>query len=125
MSWRTRLRWLVGAAVALIAGVIALADDPHWLVRLAGAAVFCGLAAALLDAIVFVRSWDVDGRRWWIPSLVSRGRVVVVDDRRVVELRHTYPARLRVNGERGHRDLVLNPLVSVRDLDRWFDEIAG
>jgi hypothetical protein len=73
---------------------------------------------------VFVRTWDVDGQRWWVPRLTSRGRVIPVDDQRVVELRHTYPPRLRIIGSKGERDLVMNPLVSVRDLDRWFDRIA-
>jgi len=125
LTWRTWLRGVLAAFVALSGGVVALADDATWYVRIVGVVVFATLMALVLDVVVFSRSWDVDGRRWWVPTLASRGRIIPVDDQRVVELRHTYPARLRISGDKGARDVVLNPLVSVRDLDRWFDAIAA
>ena len=124
LSWRSWWRVVTSALVSVAAGVVALADTV-WFVRLLAAVVFAALLVAVVDAVVFVRSWDVDGRRWWVPSLLSRGRIIPVDDQRVVELRSTYPARLRISGSRGQRDLLLNPLVSLGDLDRWFDEIAA
>jgi hypothetical protein len=124
LSWRTWLRWALALVVTLALGVIAATDSAAWYVRLVALAGFLGGLVITLDVLVFIRTWDVDGRRWWVPRLTSRGRMIPVDDQRVVELRHTYPPRLRIAGSKGERDLVLNPLVSVRDLDRWFDRIA-
>lgn len=125
LSWRTWLRWVCAVVLGFSGGVVALADDAAWYARIVGLVVFGVLVALALDVVVFARSWDVDGRRWWVPTLLSRGRIIPVDQQRVVELRHTYPARLRISGDQGARDVALNPLVSVRDLDRWFDEIAA
>ena len=124
LSWRTWLRWALAVAVTFAIGVLAATDSAAWYVRLVALAGFLAGLVLSLDVLVFIRTWDVDGQRWWVPRLTSRGRVIPVDDQRVVELRHTYPARLRVSGSKGERDLVMNPLVSVRDLDRWFDRIA-
>ncbi len=125
LSWRSWWRWIASGCSALAFGIVAAAADPAWYIRLVAAAVFVLLVAALLDVVVFARSWEVDGRRWWVPTLLSRGRIIPVDDQLVVELVSSYPARLRIVGERGTRDVVLNPLMSVRDLGRWFDAIAG
>ena len=124
LSWRTWLRWIAVVVVTFVIGVLAATDSLAWYLRLVAAVAFLVGLAALLDVAVFIRTWDVDGQRWWVPRLLARGRIIPVDDRRVVELRHTVPARLRISGSKGSRELVLNPLVSVRDLDRWFDEIA-
>ncbi len=124
LSWRTW--WRVAAAVllAFAAGVVAATDTVAWWWRIVGAAAFVVVFAAALDVVVYHRTWDVDGRRWWIPSLIARGRIIPVDDQRVVELRSTFPVRLAVTGSKGERTLAMNPLVSYRDLDRWFDRIA-
>lgn len=113
------------AFAAFAVGVLAATDSVAWYLRVVAAAAFLGALVVLLDVLVFIRTWDVDGQRWWVPRLTSRGRVIPVDDQRVVELRHSLPARLRISGSKGARDLVMNPLVSVADLDRWFDEIAA
>jgi len=125
LSWRTWSRWVAAVVATFVIGVLAATDSLVWYLRLVAAIVFLVALAALLDVAVFIRTWDVDGQRWWVPRLLARGRIIPVDDRRVVELRHTVPARLRISGSKGSRELVLNPLVSVRDLDRWFDEIAA
>jgi hypothetical protein len=125
LSWRTWLRWLATALATFVAGVLAATDSLAWYLRIVAAAAFLGGLVVLLDVLVFIRTWDVDGQRWWIPRLTSRGRVIPVDDQRVVELRHTLPARLRISGSKGARELLMNPLVSVADLDRWFDDIAA
>ena len=125
LSWRTWSRWVAVVVATFVIGVLAATDSLVWYLRLVAAIVFLVALAALLDVAVFIRTWDVDGQRWWVPRLLARGRIIPVDDRRVVELRHTVPARLRISGSKGSRELVLNPLVSVRDLDRWFDEIAA
>lgn len=125
LSWRTWARWAAGLFATFSVGVLAATDSVPWYLRIVGAAGFVAGMVVLLDVLVFIRTWDVNGQRWWVPRLTARGRIIPVDDRRVVELRHTYPARLRISGAKGTRDLVLNPLVSVRDLDRWFDEIAA
>jgi hypothetical protein len=125
LSWRTWARWTLALIVTFAIGVVAATDSAAWYARLVALVGFLVGLALTLDVVVFVRTWDVDGQRWWVPRLTSRGRVIPVDDQRVVELRHTYPARLRIVGSKGKRDLVMNPLVSARDLDRWFDRIAG
>ena len=124
LSWRTWSRWALALVVTFAIGVVAATDSVAWYVRLLTLVGFLAGLVVTLDVLVFVRTWDVDGQRWWVPRLTSRGRVIPVDDQRVVELRHTYPPRLRITGSKGERDLVMNPLVSVRDLDRWFDRIA-
>ena len=125
LSWRTCIRWIVAVAVTLAVGVLAATDSVPWYFRIVAVAGFVGGMVVLLDVVLFIRTWDVDGQRWWVPRLTSRGRIIPVDDRRVVELHRTYPARLRIVGDKGARDLVMNPLISVRDLDRWFDGIAA
>ena len=125
LSWRTWLRWGVAVLVTLAIGVLAATDSVPWYLRIVATAGFVVGMIAVLDVVVFTRTWDVDGQRWWVPRLTARGRIIPVDDQRVVELRHSYPSRLRISGSKGSRDLVLNPLVSVTDLDRWFDEIAA
>ncbi len=125
LSWRTWTRWIAVLFVTFSVGVLAATDAAPWYLRIICAAGIVAGMVVLLDVVVFIRAWDVDGQRWWVPRLTARGRVIPVDDQRVVELRHTFPARLRISGSKGTRDLVLNPLVSVRDLDRWFDEIAA
>ncbi len=125
LSWRTWLRWLAALALTLAVGILAATDSVPWYFRIVAVFGFLGGMVVLLDVALFIRTWDVDGQRWWVPRLTSRGRIIPVDDRRVVELHHTYPARLRISGDKGQRDLVMNPLVSVRDLDRWFDRIAA
>lgn len=125
LSWRTWLRWAVALLVTLAIGVLAATDDVPWYARTLAVVVSLAGVVLVVDVVVFIRTWDVDGQRWWVPRLTSRGRIIPVDDRRVIELRRTYPARLRIIGDQGARDLVLNPLVSIRDLDRWFDRIAA
>ena len=116
---------MVACCLTLTVGVLAATDTVPWYFRIVAVVGFLAGAVVLLDVVVFIRTWDVDGQRWWVPRLTSRGRIIPVDDRRVVELHHTYPARLRIAGDKGSRDLVMNPLISVRDLDRWFDRIAA
>lgn len=125
LSWRTWSRWTVALAGTLAVGVLAATDDAPWYLRSIAALAFLGGIVLVVDVVVFTRTWDVDGQRWWVPRLTARGRVIPVDDQRMVELRRTRPARLRITGDRGSRDLVVNPLVSGRDLDRWFDRIAA
>jgi hypothetical protein len=124
LSWRTWLRWSLALTATFAIGVLAATDSAAWYLRLVALVGFLGGLVLSLDVLVFIRTWDVDGQRWWVPRLTSRGRVIPVDDQRVVELRHSYPPRLRITGSKGERDLVMNPLVSVSDLDRWFDRIA-
>ena len=125
LSWRTWLRWVVVLVATLAVGVLAATDSVPWYFRIVAVGSFLGGIVVLADVVLFIRTWDVDGRRWWVPRLTSRGRIIPLDDRRVIELHHTYPARLRISGDQGQRDLVMNPLVCVRDLDRWFDRIAA
>jgi hypothetical protein len=124
-SWRTWLRWSILLVVTLAIGVLAATDSVAWYLRLLFAVAFVVGAALALDAVVLLRAWEVDGIRWWIPNLAARARIIPVDEQRVVELVHTYPARLRITGSKGSRDVVVSPIVSYRDLDRWFDVIAG
>jgi len=125
LSWRTWLRWSLLLAVTLAFGVLAATDSVAWYLRVPFGALFLVGAAFALDTVVLLRAWEVDGVRWWIPTLVARARIIPVDDRRVVELVNSYPARLRISGSKGERDVVVSPVVSYRDLDRWFDAIAG
>jgi hypothetical protein len=125
LTWRTRLRWLALVALTLSVGLVALTAGVLWFARLACGLFFLAGTALVLDAMVYVRTWEVDGRRWWIPSLWARARIIPVDDQRVVEVVGTLPARFRITGSKGSRDVLLSPVLSRHDVDLWFDRIAA
>ncbi len=125
LSWRTWWRVAGAIVLAFAIGVVAATDTVAWWWRIIGAGAFLVVLAAALDVVVYHRTWDVDGRRWWIPSLIARGRIIPVDDQRVGERRATLPGRRAGTRAKGGRPPAMNPLVSYRDLDRWFDRIAA
>ncbi len=123
-SWRTWLRVLVQAFVALVLGVLALTPDAPWWLRLV-----CGLVAAAgiyltVDALVFARSWRLSERALHVPTLWSRKREIS-GQALAVELTGGRRPVVRVSGPRGSRLIGANPLVAGRDLRTWFDRIPA
>jgi len=123
LSWRTWIAVALQVLVALAVGVIALTPDASWLIRIGCGAWFLLGAYWVLDAVVFARSWRFTDRALHIPSLLSRRREISGDPELVVELVGRRPCSVQVTGPRGSRRIAANPLVSARDLRRWFDAV--
>ncbi len=123
LSWRSRLR-IVGAGVATFAaGAVAATAGTSWIVRIVAGLLFVVGAGLVLDAIVLASSWRMTASALEIPTLLARRRQVVGRDDLVVELRHGAWSRLAVVGPGGTRLVRINPLISGRDVRRWWDSL--
>lgn len=125
LGWRSRSRIAAAVVLTFGLGVPAAAAGVPWLLRLVFAALFLGGVGTCLDAIVFTSSWRFTASALKIPTLLSRrrevsGRASGRDDL-TVELRDGWWSRLAVTGPNGTRVERINPLVSGRDLRRWWD----
>ena len=123
-SWRSRVRICVVALVTFAAGVVAATAGASWSARVVAGVVFVTGAIALVDAIVLTSSWRMTASSLKIPSLANRRREVVGRDDLAVSLVGRRVGAVVVEGERGARRLLVNPLVSPTDLRRWFDAMA-
>ena len=120
LGWRSRLR-IVGAILLTFAnGVVAATAGAGWWLRVPAALVFLVGAALCLDAIVFAASWRFTPSALEVPTLLSRRRAITGRDDLVVELVDGWWSRLALTGPAGTRTERINPLVSARDLRRWW-----
>lgn len=120
LGWRSRLRIVRAILLTFANGVVAATAGAGWWLRVPAAALFLTGAAACLDAIVFAASWRFTASSLEIPTLVSRRRAITGRDDLVVELLGGWWSRLAVTGPAGTRTVWINPLVSARDLRRWW-----
>lgn len=121
LGWRSRLRIALAGLVTFAVGVLAATAGVPWPVRVVAAVAFLGGVYLCLDAIVFTASWRFTPSALRIPTLWSRHREVSGRDDLTVELRAGTWSRLAVTGPHGAREERVNPLVSARDLRRWWD----
>lgn len=121
LGWRSRLRIAAGVAVTFVVGVVAATPGAPWPVRIVAAAAFVFGAYLCLDAIVFGSSWRFTDTALKVPTLRSRHREIAGRDDLTVELADGWWSRLVVTGPNGARHEHVNPLISGRDLRRWWD----
>lgn len=123
LSWRSRVRIGVGALVTFAAGVVAATAGAGWLARSVAAVVFLVGVYTVVDAIVFTSSWRFTPAALKVPTLLSRRREIVGRDELAVELRAGPWSHLGVTGPNGTRVERINPLISGRDLRRWWNSV--
>ena len=121
LGWRSRVRIAAGMLVTFGAGVVAATSGAFWPLRVVTALVFLVGAAACLDAVVFAASWRFTPTALQIPTLLSRRREVSGRGDLTVELRDGRWSQVAVIGPNGTRAERVNPLISGRDLRRWWD----
>jgi hypothetical protein len=121
LGWRSRVRIAGGVLVTVVVGVLAATSGLLWPLRMLAGAVFLGGAYLCLDAIVFTSSWRFTASALKVPTLLSRRREISGRDDLTVELCAGWWSRLGVIGPNGRRTERINPLVSSRDLRRWWD----
>ena len=121
LGWRSRARIALAVLVTFVVGVVAATAGVSWPVRLLAAMAFLAGAYLCLDAIVFTASWRFTPTALRIPTLRNRHREVSGRDDLTVELREGGWSRLLVIGPQGTRVERVNPLISARDLRRWWD----
>lgn len=121
LGWRSRVRIALAALVTFAVGVLAATADVPWPVRILAALAFGGGVYACLDAMVFTASWRFTPTALRIPTLLSRRREVAGRGDLTVELHDGAWSRLHVVGPHGTRSERINPLISGRDLRRWWD----
>lgn len=109
--------------VTFLVGVLAATSGAPWLVRLAAAVVFLMGTVVCLDAVVFTSTWRFTASALKIPTLLSRKREISGRDDLTVELHDGFWSSLGVSGPNGTRIERVNPLVSGRDLRRWWDTV--
>lgn len=123
LGWRSRARIAVGVLATFAAGVLAATSGLAWPLRIVAAAAFVAGAYTCLDAIVFTSSWRLTHAALKIPTLASRHREVAGRDDLTVELHDGWWAQLAVTGPNGTRRERVNPLISGRDLRRWWSSL--
>lgn len=121
LGWRSRLRIAAGVAVTFAFGVVAATPDGPWPIRLVAAVAFVFGVYLCLDAIVFGSSWRFTETVLKVPTLRSRHREIAGRGDLTVELHDGWSSRLVVTGPNGTRSERVNPLISGRDLRRWWD----
>lgn len=122
-GWRSRARIAAAVVLTFLAGVPAATAGVAWPIRIGSAAVFLLGVYGCLDAIVFTSSWRFTDAALKIPTLASRKREVSGRDDLTVELHDGWWSRLVVTGPNGTRRERVNPLVSGRDLRRWWNSL--
>ena len=121
LGWRSRVR-IVGAIVLTFGvGVLAATPGAFWPLRIVAAVAFLIGVAVCLDAIVFASSWRFTPASLKVPTLVSRGREIAGREDLTVELHDRGWAKLGIVGPNGTRFERINPLISGKDLRRWWD----
>lgn len=123
LGWRSRARIAVGVLLTFAAGVLAATAGVVWPVRLLSVLLFVAGVYGCLDAIVFTSSWRFTNAGLKVPTLASRKREVSGGDGLTVELHDGWWSRLGVTGPNGTRVERINPLVSGRDLRRWWNSL--
>ena len=123
LTWRSRARIAAGCVGTFAAGVIAATSGAGWFVRAVGAALFLLGVYVVLDAVVFASSWRMTGAALKIPTLASRHREVAGREDLAVELHESVWSQLGITGPNGVRLERVNPLISGRDLRRWWDSL--
>lgn len=121
LSWRSRARIAAGVLVTFAVGVVAATPGAPWYVRVVAVAAFVGGTYTVLDAMVFASSWRFTSAALKVPTLLSRRREIAGNPDLTVELRDAAWSRLAVTGPNGTRLERINPLISGRDLRRWWD----
>ena len=124
LSWRSRFRIALAALIAFGFGVVAATAGVMWPLRIVAALVFLAGAAVVIDAIVMTSSWRMTASALKVPTLSSRNREITGRDDLTVELADGPLSHLVLTGPKGARSVTVNPLISGRDLRRWFDSLA-
>jgi hypothetical protein len=123
LGWRSRSRIVLAGFATFVAGILAATAGAPVVVRLPAAVLFVVGAGLVVDATVFAASWRSVPAGIEVPSLLARRRSIAGRPDLVVELREGRVSRLVVTGARGARSVRANPLVSGRDLRRWWNAI--
>lgn len=121
LGWRSRVRIGLGGFVTFAVGVLAATSGAAWPLRVVAAAGFVVGACVCVDAIVFASSWRFTASALKMPTLLSIKREVSGRDDLTVELRDGPWSQVAVTGPNGTRVERVNPLISGRDLRRWWD----
>lgn len=114
---------MVAVVITFGFGVVAATAGVGWLIRVAAAMSFLVGAAIVLDAIVLTSSWRMTESALAVPTLSSPNRQIAGRDDLTVELADGPVSRLVLTGATGARRVTVNPLLSGRDLRRWFDSL--
>lgn len=113
----------VASVATFAAGATSLTAGVAWAVRLPAVVLFVVGLYWLLDLIVFTSSWRATADAVKIPTLAQRRRQVSGTDLTVEFVARRFSA-IRISGSNGERDLMTNPIVSDRDVRRWFERMA-
>lgn len=123
LGWRSRARIAAGLLVTFAIGVVAATPAAPWWLRIVAAIGFLVGVYVCLDAMVFAASWRFTSSALKIPTLLSRKREIAGRDDLSVELHDRWWAELAVTGPGGTRRERVNPLISDRDLRRWWNSL--
>ena len=124
LSWRSRCRIAAAILVTFGFGVVGATAGVALAFRFVAAMLFLVGAATVVDAVVLTSSWRMTASALKMPTLLSRNREITGRDDLTVELADAPVSRLVVTGSVGTRRVTVNPLISGRDLRRWFDSLA-
>lgn len=109
--------------LVFVVGVLAATSAAPWWFRVPAGAMFAAGTYACVDAMVFTASWRFTTSALKVPTLLSRTREIVGRADLSVELHDGWWSWLAIEGPGGTRRVMVNPLVSARDLRRWWNSV--
>lgn len=123
LSWRSWAKAGFAVVPTIAAGATGLTAGAPWIMRVPALLMFALGVYWLVDVIIFTSSWRATAGAVKIPTLARRHREVSGSDLTVEFVARRHSA-IRISGPKGSRDLMTNPIVSDRDVRRWFERIG-
>lgn len=121
LTWRTWAKTVAFGAFFAVCGVVGLTAGAAVVVRLVGLGLFGFGVYWVIDVVVFMRTWRSTPSTVEIPSLLQRTRTIDLTGGATAQFRKSRNSSIVVSGPNGERSILLNPLVSDRDIRRFLD----